>query len=61
MENKKDEALTDEEIWERYNIGGGFREPGGVVAREIKVEDMPVELQERAREILKQIEEEEKR
>lgn len=52
--------LTDEEIWEKYNISGGFREPGGRVAIPIKIEDMPLEIQEKAREVKRKYDEEKK-
>lgn len=43
--------LTDEEIWEKYNISGGFREPGGRVAIPIDISDIPPELQDIARKV----------
>lgn len=60
MESKTNDESVNEEIWEKHDISGGFREPGGRVARPIKIEEMPLEIQERAREVLKRYDKEEK-
>lgn len=51
MKKNDEKELTEEEIWEKYNISGGFREPGGRVAIPIDISDIPPELQEIAREV----------